>query len=63
MLTFIGHCGLEFKVYRTETGYWAWMDQDNWGFTSDSLQFVLEYLVETKGVKRSDAVAIQEQQA
>lgn len=56
MLTFIGHYGLEFKVYRTKTGSWAWVDQDHWGFTSDSLQFILEYLVETRGVKQSDAL-------
>lgn len=56
MTTLIGHCGLEFKVYQTATGTWAWVGQNGCGFTNDSLRYVLDYLVEAKGVKNLPSV-------
>jgi hypothetical protein len=51
MITLTGHCGLEFKVYQTATGTWAWVGQDGCGFTNADLLYILDYLAETKGVK------------
>lgn len=50
MITLIGKCGLEYKVYKTKTGTWAWANQKGEGFTNDSLEYIIEYLKEVQAI-------------
>jgi hypothetical protein len=45
--TLKGHAGLLFTVYQTASGNWGWEDQRGYGFTNESLTYVLEYLKES----------------
>jgi len=38
-------------VYKTESGMWAWKDGKGYGFTHESLKYILEYLRDTDALK------------
>jgi RimJ/RimL family protein N-acetyltransferase len=47
-----GECGFTFTIYRhIDGGVWYWKDAQGLGFCHESLDYIMEYLSEAKGVK------------
>ena len=49
--TVTGNFGIQYTVYKTDSGNWAWKTEKGEGFTAESLAYVLEYLKEAKGAR------------
>ena len=51
MKTYIGKCGLKYTIEKIG-GQWVWRGQDGCGFSNESLEYIMEYLVEVMRIKK-----------